>query len=249
MKYYFASDIHLGLKLYTESNNEKKFLAWLDFIAEDADGIFLLGDIFDFWYEYKRVIPKCPIRVLSKFNELSCRGIPIHFFPGNHDMWVREFLAEQCGIIIHKDGELLKLDGRTVYVSHGDNVGFVGRKVAVMQKIFRSSLAGKLFSALVHPDAAMKFGQWWSQSSRKNGMDKIHSFKSEGEPGVKFARQYMTDTGIIPDYFIFGHLHCPTEFRLSDRTILFVLGDWVTDKNPVYGVVRDGEFTLEEFKI
>ncbi|MCD7962574.1 MAG: UDP-2,3-diacylglucosamine diphosphatase [Rikenellaceae bacterium] len=247
MACYFASDVHLGMALF-DIDNEERFLSWLDFVAKDAEAIFFVGDIFDFWFEYKKVIPKGYLKVLAKLELLTRKGIDIHFFPGNHDMWVKDFFISECGMIVHEKGEKFEIKGRTFYIDHGDNVGFVKGKVAVLQKIFRNKTARKLFSSLVHPDVAMKFGQSWSKNSRKNGMEKKHKFDGENEPVVKFARS-LIQSGQDIDFFVFGHLHTPVEYPLSGKSTLFILGDWITGGYPVYGVMEKESFVLKEFKI
>lgn len=246
MSYYFASDIHLGIDYGDPAVIEKRFISWLDFVSRDADGIFLVGDIFDFWYEYKRVIPKGFARVFGKLSELTGRGIPIHFFPGNHDMWIRDYFEKELGLTVHFAGEYMELAGKRLYIDHGDNVGFTPASVTVMNRIFRSKTARKLFSALVHPNLSLKFGQWWSRGSRKKKCI-AHAFREENESVVKFARQYL-NSGNSVDYFVFGHLHCPAEYKLTETSTLFVLGEWIVAEEPVYGVLSPDGFQLKKFQ-
>lgn len=245
MAFYFVSDTHIGLTLNGVTvDSEKRLIEWLDEISADADAIFLLGDIFDFWFEYKRVVPKGHVRLLGKLAELTDKGVKIHFFPGNHDMWVSGYFEQECGVKIHARGEYTELAGYRVYLGHGDGLGRCGLSVTLMQRVFRSRTARKLFSALVHPNLAMKFGNWWSRSNRLKHKE-AYVFRGEDEGMVQFARSFMGQHPV--DYFIFGHLHCPTVYPLGDDTTLYVLGDWISPQNPVYGVLDAGGFRLEAF--
>ncbi|MBQ6580825.1 MAG: UDP-2,3-diacylglucosamine diphosphatase, partial [Alistipes sp.] len=168
--YYFTSDVHLGAGDETFSRRtEQRFVKWLDKVAEDADAIFLVGDIFDFWFEYGRVIPKGFVRVLGKLAELTDRGIKIYFFIGNHDMWCRDYLEKECGVKTFFKPQHMTLAGKEVFIAHGDNMN-VGNQpmLRLMNTCFRSRILRKLFSWCVHPDLALKFGQWWSGKSRKS---------------------------------------------------------------------------------
>ena len=123
--YYFASDIHLGLKVgQTHATRERLFVRWLDEVSADAEAIFLVGDVFDFWYEYRRVVPKGFTRLLGKLSELTDRGVAVHFFPGNHDLWAFDYLQTECGVVLHRaDYEILALAGKRVFIGHGDVFG------------------------------------------------------------------------------------------------------------------------------
>ena len=247
MAYYFASDTHIGLTLDGRPvESERRLMAWLEKIEKDADAVFLLGDIFDFWYEYKRVVPKGFVRLLGRLAEMTDRGMQIHFFPGNHDMWIRDYFERECGLIVHREGLSTELYGKRIYMAHGDAVGYGGAKVASMQRVFRSRTARRLFSALVHPDAALKFGQGWSQGSRAR-KNIAHAFRGEEEGVVKFAREYLAAEDPDVDYFVFGHLHCPAEYPLTERSTLYVLGEWTSDGYPVYGMLTPQGFSLEKF--
>lgn len=246
MAYYFVSDTHVGLSLDgVSTGSEARLISWLEEVSRDAEAIFLVGDIFDFWFEYKRVVPKGYVRLLGKLAELTDRGVEIHFFTGNHDMWVRDYFQNECGLIVHTQGQYMELCGKRVYVGHGDGLGNCGVHVSAMQKMFHSNTLRKLFSSLVHPDAALKFGQGWSHSNRVR-KNVRHQFRQEDEGVVQFAREYLKTREV--DYFVFGHLHCPTEYKLTDESTLFVLGEWIVDENPVYGMLTPLGFSLESYK-
>lgn len=238
MPCYFVSDTHIG---ESSPETEGRLVAWLERVRADADAIFLAGDIFDFWFEYKRVVPKGFARLFAKIREITAAGTPVHFFAGNHDMWVYDYFEKECGMTVHPGGKLFDLYGKKVYVEHGDAISADDFKVKTIQKIFRSRTARCIFSALVHPDLALRFGNWWSRSSRMKRTYK-HTFRGEDEPVVRFARQYLAGEHV--DYFVFGHLHCPTEYTLTGNSTLYVLGGWINDDISTYGVLRsDGAFS------
>lgn len=227
--YYFASDIHLGAgDAATARATEQRFVAWLNAVERDAEAVFLVGDLFDFWFEYGRVVPKGFVRVLGKLAQMSDRGIRIVFFTGNHDMWVTDYLTRECGIEIHTSPCVMELAGKRVFIAHGDNMNITGKPMLrLMNAIFRSHTARVLFSWLVHPDLAMRFGHWWSGSSRKShGQESDQKFLA---PLIEYADRYARDHTV--DYFVFGHMHIAADIR-SPRRILF-MGDWHTAPNCV----------------
>lgn len=238
---YFASDIHLGGgNAETARANERRFVAWLDRAAADAEAIFLLGDIFDFWFEYRRVVPKGFVRTLSKLAELTDRGIHIGFFPDNHDLWVRDYFRGECGMEVYPMPRILELKGQRIYMAHGDNMG-VGREPRLLNRIFRSRTLRWLFSWGVHPDWAMRFGHWWSGKSRKSHAGPEGFDESLTEPLIGYARRYAETHAV--DHFVFGHMHFPRDYR--DGTLHTIhLGGW--EKCPSYAVLDDtGALTLE----
>jgi UDP-2,3-diacylglucosamine hydrolase len=244
--YYFASDTHLGLRSESDAHfRERVFVAWLDEISADADAIFLVGDIFDFWFEYKRVVPKGFVRLFGKLAELADKGIPIHFFPGNHDMWTGNYFAEELGMMVHTGPEVLELAGRRVFVGHGDAIN-VGRApmLSIMNWFFRSRCARAIFSRIIHPDHFLKFGHWWSSGSRKSKAIR-NEFRGEEEGLVQFARDYLAEGGKV-DYFVFGHIHCAEEWDLGSGVKMFFLGEWF--QHPHYAVLSgDGVMELRAF--
>lgn len=246
--YYFAADVHLGLDAATTSaERERLLVGWLETVSADADAIFLVGDIFDFWFEYKRVVPRGFTRVLGKFSELTDRGVKIHFFVGNHDMWAYDYLHTECGLILHYKPEVFELCGKEVFIAHGDNMHI--RKPwmeKIMQSGFRSGWLRRLFAALIHPNLAIRFGRWWSEQSRKSHA-KVHVFCGEKEYLVQFARAYKNAiTTVNVDYFVFGHIHCAHIYDMGKGSTAVFLGEWLY--NPVYAVLDDkGEMELRYF--
>ena len=210
-RYYFASDVHLGMgEAVSAKARERLFVTWLDSVSDDAKAIYLLGDIFDFWFEYRRVVPKGFVRTLSKLSELTDKGVEIHLFTGNHDMWMYDYLEKECGVVLHFKPEEIELCGKKLFLAHGDNMK-VGRKpmLKLMNTVFRSRSIRWLFSWVVHPDLAMKFGQWWSGNSRKSH-GHVSQFRGADEGLVAFAREYVQSHSI--DYFIFGHIHSAAQY-------------------------------------
>lgn len=238
--YYFASDTHLGMK--SEAGNhdrEKRFVQWLDTVGCDAKAIFLLGDIFDFWYEYRRVVPKGFTRLLGKLSELTDRGIEIHFFTGNHDMWMNGYLSSECGVQVHTQPQIMQIGESTMLLAHGDNIGVRNHAVRFINTLFRSGAVRWLFSHLVHPDAALRFGRWWSASSRKSKRIS-HEFRGLNEPLAVFARQQLAARHI--DYFVFGHTHCSADLALEGGSRALFLGEWI--HYPVYAAFDPDSNTM-----
>ena len=214
--YYFVSDIHLGLGSREESlRREKLFVQWLREVGRDAKAIFIVGDMFDFWHEYKRVGPKGFSRLLGALSELTDQGLEIHFFPGNHDMWAYGYLRDECGVIMHRKPAEMELYGKRCYITHGDDISARGSGfwTKFMNGVFRSGIVRWLFSKLVPPNQAIRLGSAWSVFSRKSGTA-IAQFRGERDPMVKFSRKYL-ETGHA-DYFIFGHNHCAEIYPLND---------------------------------
>lgn len=253
---YFASDIHLGAGSEKEARaTERLFVRWLDEAARDAEAIFLVGDIFDFWFEYKRVVPKGFVRTLGKLAELTDRGIRVVFFTGNHDMWVTDYLTRECGVEIYTSPQLMTLAGRRVFIAHGDNMRIDGQPMLkLLNRIFRSRTLRVLFSWGLHPDLALKFGHWWSGKSRKahNAADRRAVETGAGggfdasltEPLIDYARDYARDHEV--DHFVFGHMHYARDYREGALHVVN-LGCW--EKNPAYAVLDDaGEMTLKRLE-
>lgn len=244
---YFASDIHLGGgDAATARAVERRFAAWLDRAASDAEAVVLAGDVFDFWFEYRRVVPKGFVRILGRLAALADRGVRVIFFTGNHDMWVTDYLARECGAEIHTAPAVLELCGLRLFVAHGDNMN-VGRKpmLRFMNAVFRSRTLRWLFSRLVHPDLAVRFGCWWSASSRRRH-EAAPADASHTEPLIDYARAYArTHPGV--DCFVFGHMHHARDYREPGLRTLH-LGSW--EREPVYAVLdAAGGLRLETFDL
>lgn len=243
--FYFVSDTHLGLKSESDPRaRERIFISWLDRVSADAKGIFLVGDIFDFWFEYNRVVPKGHARLLGKLAELTDRGVEVHFFPGNHDMWTGDYFTDDLGMTVHAGPEQLELYDKKVFIAHGDAMNIKGRPMLrLMNWFFRSRAARKIFSWIIHPDHFLKFGYRWSSGSRKSKEIK-RDFRGEEEGLVQYARGYMQENEV--DYFVFGHIHCAEQYDLGGGVKAFFLGEWFED--PHYAALSpDGEMKLHKY--
>ena len=243
---YFASDVHLGGGTPQEARaTERKFVAWLDMAARDAEAIFLVGDIFDFWFEYRRVVPQGFVRTLGKLAELSDRGIRIVFFTGNHDMWVGDYLARECGAEIHTRPALLTFGRMRVFVAHGDNMNIKGRPgLRLLNAVFRSRVLRWLFSWGVHPDWAVRFGRWWSGKSREVRENTDGKEASVTDPLIDYARKFVGTAEV--DLFVFGHMHFPRDYSEEGLHVI-CLGGWAYA--PTYAATDGcGRATLETFE-
>ena len=246
---YFVSDIHLGAGDSTQAQRtEQAFCRWLDTVGKDATHIYLLGDIFDFWFEYHRVVPQGFVRSLGRLAELSDRGVRITFYTGNHDMWCYDYFERECRIEIVKSPRIESVGGLKLHLAHGDNMNIKGNwLLKLMNTTFRSRVARWLFSWLVHPDLALKFGRWWSGKSRKShGAEQITADRLDYL--VDYARKHRNDNGDVVAY-IFGHMHLP--YRYADATGLDVLflSDWSQDKATYAALGDDNVLTLKTFDI
>lgn len=245
---YFVSDIHLGAGSRAEAMaTEHAFCRWLDMVAADATEIYLLGDIFDFWFEHRRVVPKGFVRVLGRLAELTDRGVRVVLFTGNHDMWSREYLEEECGMEIYYRPEVMEICGRNIHVAHGDNIN-IGNKplLRAMNAMFRSGALRWMFSWLIHPDLALKFGAWWSGKSRKSHGSEPITVDMLGYL-VDYAREHKAHNANV-ELYIFGHMHLAHRVAIEDAEVLF-LSDWSGTK-AVYGAMTDdGKVELRDFEI
>lgn len=237
--HYFVSDIHLGSGDIAEQRRvERNFLDFLKRIEDDAETLFLVGDIFDFWFEYGEVVPKGFVRVLGRLAELSDRGVRVIMLTGNHDMWVGNYLAQECGISLFTEPRTFSLAGKEVFVAHGDNMNINGQPVLrLMNKMFRSRGLRKVASWLVHPDLFMRFGKWWSGKSRKSHGGAQSA--SVLNPLIDYAIEYGKSHKV--DYYIFGHMHLAADIAGAQR-ILF-MGDWHTRANYIR-LDNNGEIEL-----
>jgi len=221
---YFASDFHLGSPNDKESIiRERKICRWLDNIKKEAKEIYLVGDIFDFWFEYKTVIPKGFERLKGKLANLTDSGVKIHFFPGNHDLWTFGYLEKELGFVVHKKPLITNLNGQLFYITHGDGLGDTNVKYKILKRIFTSRICQFLFG-LIHPSIGIKIAYLWSKASRKKG-GQINKEKLK-EGLLNHSKKILNSHDI--NYFIYGHIHEPIELQLNAKTKYINLGDWVT---------------------
>lgn len=240
---YFASDFHLGLKAGTDPLvREKHVVKWLGSIEDKAQSIYLVGDVFDFWWEYNKVVPKGFTRFLGKISELTDSGIDVHFFTGNHDMWVGSYLRDECGMIIHTREMILELDGKKLYIAHGEGLGLNDKGYSILLWIFRNRLLRSLYSAL-HPSIGIGFGHRWSSHSRL-AKNYYSEFKGvENEPLFIHAAQVLEKEEI--DYFIFGHRHIPLDNPIGEKSRILILGNWFNA--PVYAEWNGSGLRMNSF--
>lgn len=240
---YFCSDNHLGSPNKNLSlEREKIFITWLDQIKTDAQAIFFLGDLFDFWFEYKKVVPKGFTRLFGKLAELSDSGIDLFFFVGNHDCWIGNYFEDELGINVFYKKVDLNLDNYNILIGHGDGLGPGDNKYKFLKLLFRNPILKKLFS-FIHPDIGISVGNFLSQKNKiLSGNEKI--FESE-EKEMLFS--YCKDVLKTKYYhfFIFGHRHIPLELDLGNNSKYFNTGDWITHFS--YLVYDGNSFNLNYF--
>lgn len=243
-KIYFASDIHLGALGYQSSRDrEARMVRWLDSIKHDAHELFLVGDVFDFWFEYKTVVPRGYIRFLGKLAELVDSGVKLYLFKGNHDMWMFDYFVKELNATIISDELILDRQGKKLYLHHGDGLGPGDNKYKVLKKVFRSPVCQWLFERL-HPNLGVGIANRWSQHSRLANADGQEQKLFENEWLVSFARDVLKTAHY--DYFIFGHRHIPMVIELSSSSKYVNLGEWIFSNS--YAVMENGTVQLCYFE-
>lgn len=248
-KTYFISDAHLGsLATQDPREQEKHLCRFLDEIKPQAESLYMLGDMFDFWFEYHNAVPKGFTRLLGKLSELTDAGIDVHFFIGNHDIWCKDYLTQECGVIMHYQPETINIKGKTFFLAHGDGLGDRSRSFRLLRSIFHNSTCQWLFRWL-HPDLGLPFGLRWAKNSRikhmQGGTQADPPYLGENsEPLVLFAKQYIKEHPET-DYLIFGHRHIELDLMLTRQNRLLILGDWITQFT--YAEFSNGELTLKNF--
>jgi UDP-2,3-diacylglucosamine hydrolase len=243
-KIYFASDQHLGAPTAAESlPREVRFVRWLDIVKEDAQAIFLLGDLFDFWFEYRTVVPKGFVRVLGKLAELTDSGIPIYFFSGNHDMWMKDYFESELNIpVFHKPQEFT-IDGKAFLIGHGDGLGPGDKGYKRMKKVFRSPVS-QWFYRWLHPDLGVRLAQHLSVKNKLiSGAEDVRFLGEENEWLVQYAKRKLESKHY--DYFVFGHRHLPLTIPLGENSTYVNLGDWISYFT--YGEFDGDKLWLKEF--
>lgn len=244
-KIYFASDQHFGIP-DTESSKlrEKKFISWLDEVKKDAQAIFLLGDLFDFWFEYKTVVPKGFVRVLGKIAELRDSGIPIYFFVGNHDLWMVDYFEKELGIPVYHHPKEYEFEGKTFLIGHGDGLGPGDKGYKRMKKVFAHPLS-KWFYRWVHPDIGVKLAQYLSTKNKLiSGQEDIKFLGEENEWLAQYAKRKLEQKHY--DYFLFGHRHLPMEIEVGKNSKYINTGDWIS--HFTYAVFDGKDLTLKTYQ-
>ena len=244
---YFLSDAHLGSWAIDHGRmHERRLVRFLDSIKHKAAAVYLLGDMFDFWYEHKYTVPKGYTRFLGKLSELTDMGVEVHFFTGNHDIWAYSYLEEECGVIMHRKPITTDIYGKVFYLAHGDGLGDPDIKFKLLRRMFHNTICQRLFSA-IHPRWSMWLGLTWAKHSRmkrKNGEEPPYMGENK-EHLVLYAKQYMKSHPNV-DVFIFGHRHIELDLNLSKNVRMMILGDWISQFTYV---VFDGDhLLLEEYE-
>lgn len=243
-KIYFVSDVHLGAPALTNNHQrELKFAHWLDEINDDVSELYLMGDIFDFWWEYKKVVPRGFTRILGRIANLTDRGIPVYFFPGNHDLWVFDYLPSELGVIVHRNEIVREINGKKFFLAHGDGLDADDVGYLRLKKIFTNRNLQWWFSRL-HPNFALHIAHKWSKSSRMAKLGKEEEFNVNNDGIYKFAENYLKQESI--DYFIFGHRHKMINYQINENSRFVLLGDWIS--NFSYGVFDGEKFELKKYK-
>ncbi len=243
-KIYFSSDNHLGAPTPEASKpREKKFVAWLDEIKEDAAAIFLLGDLFDFWFEYKTVVPKGFTRTLGKLAEITDSGIPVYFFVGNHDLWMKDYFKTELNITVFHKPQEFSFNDTTFFIGHGDGLGPKDKGYKRMKKVFTNPFFKWLFRWM-HPDIGLKIGQYMSVKNKMiSGDDDAKFLGEDNEWLAQYAKRKLEDKH--RDFFIFGHRHLPLEIQLNETSKYVNLGDWI--QYYTYGVFDGTTFELKKY--
>ena len=243
-KIYFASDNHLGAPTPEESApRERIFVQWLDHIKEDVGVLFLLGDLFDFWFEYKTVVPKGFVRVLGKLAELADAGVPIHFFVGNHDLWMLDYLDKEIGIKLHYAPEEFTFNDKSFFIGHGDGLGPNDIGYKRMKRIFKNSFFQWCFRWL-HPDLGMRLGHYLSVKNKLISGDEDAIFLGEeNEWLAQYARRKNQEK--VRDFYIFGHRHIPLDIPIEQARYIN-LGDWIS--HYTYAVFDGKALELKSWK-
>jgi UDP-2,3-diacylglucosamine hydrolase len=243
-KIYFASDFHLGAPNRQASlEREKKIVRWLDEIKSDAEEIYLVGDVFDFWFEYKRAIPKGFVRLQGKIAEITDAGIPIHWFIGNHDMWIFDYIPSELGVTLHKSEIEKVYGGKSFMIGHGDGLGPGDRGYKFIKKVFRNKVCQWMFARL-HPNFGISLANFSSRKSRAATAEKDETFYGEKEMLIQFCKSEIKKKH--RDYFIFGHRHFPMEIDLDNGAKYINLGDWIN--HFTYAVFDGNELQLKKFE-
>lgn len=224
-KHFFVADVHLGVKVKDPFDREKSFVDWLGSISSEAVSLYLLGDIFDFWWEYKYVVPKGYVRVLGTLARMVDSGVSVHFFKGNHDQWGFGYLQKEVGVQLHHEFEVKEIGAYRFCLGHGDGPGLTNGRYRLLSGLFSSSLLQKGFAS-IHPRWGMALGHLWSAHNRKK-YNANSTYQEEDDPRYKFARSFPHSI----DYFIFGHLHVPADVILPNGSRMVVLGEWMPDKH------------------
>ncbi len=245
-KIYFVSDVHLGAPaLKNNKERETLFVRWLDEIKADAKALFLMGDIFDFWFEYRKVVPRGFTRTLGKIAEIADSGIPVHYFTGNHDLWIFDYLPDELGIILHRQEYKTEFYGKKFFLAHGDGLDSSDKGYLLLKKIFTSKTMQWAFARL-HPNFAFSVSHNWSKNSRIANGIQADSYRGDDQEGLFIFANSMEKKEHF-DYFIFGHRHLLVERPIGEKSVFINLGDWINSFS--YGVFDGEKLELKKYNI
>lgn len=243
-KIYFASDFHLGIPDKESSMaREKRICQWLDEIRNDAAMLYLVGDLFDAWFEYRKVVPKGHVRFLGKLAELSDAGLPIEIFSGNHDLWMRDYFRQEFNIPVHHQYIERTFNNKKFLIGHGDGLGPGDHKYKLLKSILRNPVAQWLYRR-IHPDTGVSMAEWFSERGPKHVMKEQRFLGPKREWLVQFALERLKTEHI--DYFIFGHRHIAIKYPLPDDSFYVNLGDWI--RYDSYAEFNGKELQLKFYK-
>ncbi len=223
---YFVSDSHLGVPDYSKSRvREKHLIRWLDQVKHDAAAIFLLGDIFDFWFEYSRAVPKGFVRIQGKIAEITDAGIPVHYFTGNHDMWVFDYFSKELGVVMHREPIEMEISGSSFFIGHGDGLGDGDKGYKILKAFFSCYLCQRLF-AFLHPSVGLRLATFLSKRSRAANEKNDEVYKGSDKEWLEgYCRDQLRKKKT--DFFVFGHRHLPLDVEIGPGSRYLNTGDWV----------------------
>lgn len=242
---YFASDFHLGVPSYEKSRERERILVdWLSSIQHDAKEIYLVGDLFDFWFEYKYVAPKGYIRFLGKIAELTDSGIKVHFFTGNHDMWMFDYLPKELGVELHRSNIEKEFNGKKFLIGHGDGLGPGDKTYKFLKHFFNSKICQWMF-ARIHPNLGMGIANLWSKKSRIANIKNGEEFLGDGKEWLYlYCEEYLKEKH--QDYFVFGHRHLVLDLKIDNTESRYInLGEWATG-NPHFACFDGQSLSLHK---
>ncbi|REJ84512.1 MAG: UDP-2,3-diacylglucosamine diphosphatase [Bacteroidetes bacterium] len=244
-KIYFASDFHLGVPSWHASlEREKRIVRWLDIIKVDAEELYLLGDVFDFWFEYKTVAPRGFVRLLGKLAELADFGITIHYFTGNHDMWIFDYLEKEIGVKVYRNPIEKEYSGKSFYIGHGDGLGPGDHGYKFIKKVFANPVCQWLFARL-HPNFGIGVANFFSKKSRIATGTLDEKFLGEEKEWLVIHSKELLEKKHY-DYLIFGHRHLPLDIEINGKSRYINLGDWIRYNS--YAVFDGANLELKYFE-
>jgi len=249
MKTYFVTDAHLGsLAFNDKSEHEKKLVRWMDSIKPDCEALYMLGDMIDFWYEYKMVVPKGYVRFFGKIAEYTDSGIPVYWFTGNHDIWLFNYVQDELGVTVINGILETTIYGKKVLMAHGDGLRDPSVKFRILRSIFHNRVCQILFSA-INPRFAMALGLNWAKRSRlKRGFEPETYLGENNEYLVLFSKEHAAEAGEnAPVFYIFGHRHIILDLSISRKSRVIILGEWFLQYS--YGVMDNNGFEICQFSL